>query len=90
MLRQTAAISLAAAAMIALSANADAKPTKRVVVSPAHFPPHKDVLVPINPPLSGVFIASRYVSCPRTGKVETMLYYDGRWANRPDYFFIKR
>jgi hypothetical protein len=89
MLRKTAVLSLAAAAILALSASADAKPPKKIL-SPAHFPPAKDVLVPINPPLSGVYLASRYVACPRTGRVETLYYFDGRWANRPDWFVIKR
>jgi hypothetical protein len=88
MLRETAVLSLAAMAVLALSAAADAKPKK--ALSPAHFPPAKDVLVPINPPLSGVYLASRYVACPRTGRVETLYYYDGRWANRPDYFVLRR
>jgi hypothetical protein len=88
MLRKTAVLSLAAMAVLALSATADAKPKK--ALSPAHFPPAKDVLVPINPPLSGVYVASRYVACPRTGRVETLYYYDGRWANRPDYFVLRR
>ena len=89
MLRHTAVLSLAAALTIGLAAGADAKQPKRFV-SPAHFPPHRDVLVPINPPLDGAFLASRYVACPRTGRVETLYYYDGRWANRPDYFLIRR
>jgi hypothetical protein len=89
MLRNTVILSLAVITTLALSAAADAKQPKRVL-SPAHFPPHKDVLAPINPPLSGVFLTSRYVACPRTGRVETLYYYDGRWANRPDYFLIKR
>ena len=89
MLRKTAILSLAAAAILGLSASADAKPPKKVL-SPAHFPPARDVLVPINPPLSGVYLASRFVACPRTGRVETLYYYDGRWANRPDWFVIRR
>ena len=89
MLRHTAVLSAAVAATLALSAAAQAGSPKRVV-SPAHFPPHKDVMVPINPPLSGVFLTSRYVACPRTGKVQTMYYFNGRWANRPDYFYIER
>ena len=89
MLRKTAALSLAATAILALSATADAKPPKKAL-SPAHFPPAKDVLVPINPPLSGVYLASRTVACPKTGRVETLYYYDGRWANRPDWFVLRR
>ena len=88
MLRNSLVLSLAFTAALALSAAADAKPKR--ALSPAHFPPHKDVLVPINPPLSGVYLASRYVACPRTGRVETLYYYQGRWANRPDYFVIRR
>lgn len=87
MLRKTALFSVAALATLALSAAADAKPKK--LLSPAHFPPAKDVLVPVNPPITGVYLASRYIACPKTGRVETIRYYEGRWANRPDWFVAR-
>ena len=72
-------------AVLATSPSADAGSRKRFV-TPVFVPPDRVVLKAINPPLTGAFLTSPSPNCPS----RTMYYFDGRFADRPDFFYIRR
>jgi hypothetical protein len=71
-------------AVLATSPSADAGSRKHFV-TPVFVPPDRVVLKPINPPLAGAFLTSPSPNCPS----RTMYYFDGRFPDRPDFFYIR-
>jgi hypothetical protein len=74
-----------AVAVLSMSMTADAGSRKRFV-TPVLVPPDRVVLAPINPPLDGAFLTSPSPRCP----ARTIYYFNGRWDDRPDIFYIRR
>jgi hypothetical protein len=85
MLLRASILAVMASALVATSQSAEAGSRKRFV-TPVFVPPDQVVLKPINPPLAGVFLTSPSPDCPS----RTMYYFDGRFADRPDFFYIRR
>ncbi len=84
MLIRASILAVAASAVLAASQSADAGSRKRFV-TPVFVPPDRVVLKAINPPLAGAFLTSPSPNCPS----RTMYYFDGRFADRPDFFYIR-
>lgn len=85
MLVRASILAAAAAALLAVSQSVEAGSGKRFV-TPVFVPPDRVVLKAINPPLNGAFLTSPSPNCPS----RTMYYFDGRFADRPDFFYIRR
>jgi hypothetical protein len=84
MLIRVSILAAAAAAILAASQSAEAGSKKRFV-TPVFVPPDRVVLKAINPPLYGAFLTSPSPDCPG----RTMYYFNGRFADRPDFFYIR-
>jgi hypothetical protein len=76
-------------ALIALPAEAG---SRKLVVSPVFVPPDQIVLVPIRSPLAGAFLVSQPPHCAHrnSSTCRTTYYFQGRWSDRPDIFYIIR
>jgi hypothetical protein len=84
MLLRVSVLAAAVSVLLATAHSADAGSRKRFV-TPVFVPPDRVVLKKINPPLDGVFLTSP-ARCPE----RTIYYFNGRFADRPDIFYIRR
>jgi hypothetical protein len=92
MLRRGIFVSALAAAL-AMTAFAAEAGSPKLAVSPAVVPPiPNDALFPIRMPLAGAFIVSQPPHCAdrKSSECRTIYYFQGRWADRPDMFYIIR
>jgi hypothetical protein len=80
----------ALAAAMALTASSAGAGGREVAVSTVFVPPDYVELVPIRAPLAGAFLVSRPPYCPEETKCLTAYYFQGRFADRPDTFYIVR
>ena len=91
MLLRASIMTAVAVTLVATAAQAEAGSFKRAVTPVSKSPGHVH-LVPMNPPLAGVFLTSREPECATrsVSGVRTTFYFDGRWEERPDFFYIVR
>jgi hypothetical protein len=83
----------ALAAVLALASFPAAAGSPALAVSPLVVPPiPDDALYPIRMPLAGAFIVSQPPHCAghQSPDCRTIYYFQGRWAGRPDIFYIIR
>jgi hypothetical protein len=76
-----------AATLAALPAEAG---SRKVVVTPVLVPPSHVDMMPIRAPLAGAFLVARPSYCRERLKCGTGYYFQGRFADRPDTFYIVR